>query len=445
MNLILGLDIGTTKDAAVLFDGDTFRCIACTGIVHHADTGSGLQDPERHLNAVRKAVNGLPKALRKGVRGIGISTQMHGVVCWNEVPGATTPLYTWQSRTDGLEQLRRLPGCGRLRHGFGGATLGMLARSGELKQWTHYGTIGDYIVCHLTGTAEAMIDRGNAAGWGLMEFDGSGFDPKAVKALGIPADFLPEVVPPGAAAGKLCRQWSKQLGVPETVEVKAALGDNQASVLAAIRDPDQDISLTLGTGAQISVVVPNREAKRWKDRVELRPYFGETALAVGAPLCGGAVWTALMDFWKSGFAAAGENPDAETLFRMLDAAAERELESPDLPRFSPSFLGERNNPDARGELTGLTLENFTCGKVAAALARGIAENLRRMLPEELLAGKSRLAVSGNGFRRNASLCRATELVFGLPVVKPEFTEEAACGAAMAFLQTAGDPYSTVIR
>ena len=134
MNLILGLDIGTTKDAAVLFDGDTFRCIACTGIVHHADEGAGRQDPERHLEAMCKAVNGLPAALRKEVRGIGISTQMHGVICWNTIPGTSTPLYTWQSRTDGLEQMLRLPGCGCLRHGFGGATLGMLARSGELKK-----------------------------------------------------------------------------------------------------------------------------------------------------------------------------------------------------------------------------------------------------------------------------------------------------------------------
>ena len=45
MNLILGLDIGTTKTAAVLFDTDTLCCAACTGIVHHADEGSGRQSP----------------------------------------------------------------------------------------------------------------------------------------------------------------------------------------------------------------------------------------------------------------------------------------------------------------------------------------------------------------------------------------------------------------
>ena len=433
MNLILGLDIGTTKTAAVLFDTNKLRCAACTGIVHHADEGSGRQSPARHLAALREAVSALPADLRRAVCGIGVSTQMHGVLCWNTVPGENSPLYTWQSQTGDLEVLRKLPGCGRLRHGFGGASLGMLARTGDLKKWTRCGTIGDYAVCHLTGRNEVVMDRTNAAGWGLMDFDAEGFDPAAVTALGIPFGILPQVVPPGSRAGSLCPEWSRLLGVPEGVEVNAALGDNQASVLAAVRDPARDISLTLGTGAQISVVVPNQTAKLWKDRVELRPYFGENVLAVGAPLCGGAVWSALMNFWKSGFAAAGQTPDDETLFRMLDAAAERELRSPDLPHFSPSFLGEREDPDARGELSRLTLENFSCGKVAAALALGLAENLRRMLPQELLAGKTRLAVSGNGFRRNTSLCLAAELVFGLPLVKCEFSEEAACGAAMTFL------------
>ena len=172
----------------------------------------------------------------------------------------------------------------------------------------------------------------------------------------------------------------------------------------------------------------------WIQRVELRPYLGDTALAVGAPLCGGAAWAALMEFWKSGVGELGATADEAALFRMLDAAALREIDATDLPRFSPSFLGERDDPAARGEVTGLTLENFRCGKVAAALARGVAENLRRMLPGELLTGKSRLAASGNGFRRNRSLCRAAELVFGMPLVKSEFTEEAACGAALLFIR-----------
>ena len=435
MNLILGLDVGTTKTAAVLFDTDTLCCAACTGIVHHADEGSGRQSPARHLAAVREAVSALPADLRRTVCGIGVSTQMHGVLCWNTIPGENSPLYTWQSHTDDLEVLRKLPGCGRLRHGFGGASLGMLARTGDLKKWTRCGTIGDYAVCHLIGRNEAVMDRTNAAGWGLMDFDAEGFDLAAVTALGIPFGMLPQVFPPGSRAGSLCPEWSRLLGVPEGVEVKAALGDNQASVLAAVRDPARDISLTLGTGAQISVVVPNQTAKLWTDRVELRPYFGENVLAVGAPLCGGAGWAALANFLKSAFAAAGTGIGDDALYGMLNSAAARELEADDLPSFRPSFLGERDDPAARGTLSGLTLDNFDCGKVAAALARGLAENLRRMLPAGLTAGKSHLVGSGNGFRRNMALCRAAELVVSLPLKKSSFTEEAACGAALLFLHT----------
>ena len=434
MGMFLGLDIGTTKDAAVVIDGETRRCAAASSVAHDAGDGHGLQEVAKHLAAVREAVSSLPEELRSEVRGIGVSTQMHGVVCWNERTGETSPLYSWQSRVDDLESLRKLPGCGRLRHGFGGATLGMLARRGELARWTSCGTIGDYLVRLLTGGA-AVIDRSDAASWGLMEFDASAFDPAAVTALGIPEGFLPQVVPVGATAGRLRSEWSCVLGVPEAVEVKTAIGDNQASVLAAVRDPEREISLTLGTGAQISVVIPNKLAAEWRTRVELRPYLGDTALAVGAPLCGGAGWAALAGFLQSAFDAAGVEVAPDALFRMLNDAAEKELEAADLPRFSPSFLGERDDPAARGTLGGLTLENFECGKVAAALARGLAENLRRMLPAGLLAGRSQLAASGNGFRRNPALRRAAELVFGMPLETGAFTEEAACGAALLFLHT----------
>ena len=435
MGLFLGLDIGTTKDAAVLVDCGRGSCAASAGVTHRAGEGDGLQNVDRHLSAVLEAVSALPEALRKQVCGIGVSTQMHGVLCRNAATGETSPLYSWQSRVEDLEALRELPGCARLRHGFGGATLGMLARCGELEKWTECLTIGDWFVQLFTGVENAFIDRSDAASWGLMEFDGDGFDPEAVDALGIPAGFLPRVLPVGATVGRLTPEWSRLLGVPEGVEVKAALGDNQASVLAALRDPEREISLTLGTGAQISVVIPNRTAAAWRGKLELRPFLGTAALAVGAPLCGGAAWAALAGFLKSGLAAANRNIDDDALFRILDAEAERELEAADLPQFSPSFLGERDDPAARGELSGLTLDNFRIGKVAAALPRGIAENLRRMLPEALLDGKSRLAASGNGFRRNRSLCRAAELVFGIPLVQSAFTEEAACGAALLFAHT----------
>lgn len=432
MGLFLGLDLGTTKTAAVLMDGDSGRCVKAAAVVHDAALGNGLQDVPRHLEAVKKAVSALPEAERRRVSGIAVSCQMHGVVCWNEAE-ELSPLYSWQSRVDDLENLRRLPGCARLKHGFGGATLGMLGRRGELGGWTRCGTIGDYLVWLFTGRPEkTLIDRSNAASWGLMEFDGTAFDMRAAAALGIPEALLPTVVPAGSAAGKLDAAWSAALGAPAGIPVLAALGDNQASVRAAVRDPEHDISLTLGTGAQISVVLPAPAARAFAGRAELRPYLGGDVLAVGAPLCGGEAWAALMRFWRSGVRAAGMKTDDAALFRQLDAAAAAELEGGELPEFSPSFLGERDDMAARGKLTGLTLDNFEFGKVAAALALGLVKNLRRMLPEELLAGRTRLALSGNGFRRNRSLRRAAELVFGMPAVPTDLDEEAACGAALLF-------------
>jgi sugar (pentulose or hexulose) kinase len=93
---------------------------------------------------------------------------------------------------------------------------------------------------------------------------------------------------------------------------------------------------------------------------------------------------------------------------------------------------EVGNKDARGEITGLTLENFTFGKIAASLALGIITNFQSMIPAQLLEGKERLVVSGNGFRRNESLRLAAEKVFGMPLSSSQLDEEAACGATFLF-------------
>jgi sedoheptulokinase len=210
------------------------------------------------------------------------------------------------------------------------------------------------------------------------------------------------------------------------------VGDNQASVLAAVADPEKEISLTLGTGAQISVVVPKSVAAAYRDEVEFRPYLGDSCLAVGAPLCGGAGWANLMSFVESTVASCGFAIDRNEIFKEMNRASKAELDSTDLPVFTPSFLGERSNKDARGEITGLTLENFTFGKIAASLALGIITNFQSMIPAQLLEGKERLVVSGNGFRRNESLRLAAEKVFGMPLSSSQLDEEAACGATFLF-------------
>ena len=106
-----------------------------------------------------------------------------------------------------------------------------------------------------------------------------------------------------------------------------------------------------------------------------------------------------------------------------------EIDSDDLPEIAPNFLGERYNPDLRGVISNLDLNNFSISKIAAALALGLIRNLFNMMPDELWRDKKQLLVSGNAIRKNLSLRKACEKLLGLSPILQDNLEEAAQGAA----------------
>jgi sedoheptulokinase len=102
----------------------------------------------------------------------------------------------------------------------------------------------------------------------------------------------------------------------------------------------------------------------------------------------------------------------------------------------PHFLGERHDPNRRGSIEGISLDNLSLGGLARALAHGICANLRDMLPAHLREGRTRLVASGNALDRNPLLRQAAEEVFGMPVLMGAPREAASVGAARLAAQAA---------
>lgn len=420
--ITLGIDIGTTKTACAVLDAATRKLLASDSAEHHADTGeTGVQDVKKHLETVVKLIRDLPEELRGRVEGIGVTGQMHGVLTVRAgVPGA---FYTWRSKTPRLAEFQARPGCGALQNGFGLTTLAELAAAGRLDADDQAFTIADYLVFLLTG--RRCTDVSHAASWGGFSLTEKRFLPSVLDALGVPASVLSEILPFGAPAGRLNAEWSERLGLAAGLPVAVPCGDNQASILGTGETFRDELFLTFGTGAQVTAVLPESSAARFAGRVELRPFRTGEVLAVGASLCGGAVWRAYGAFLASAFSGVGEYE----LLDRLNGAAVSELDAPDLPSFAPFFAGERGRPDWTAALAGLTYGNFTAAKTGASLALGLVENLRSMLPAEAYAACAVLRCSGNALRKNPVLVRAAEKVFSLPAVFSDGHEEAACGAA----------------
>lgn len=429
--MLLGLDIGTSKIAAVIID-ENRRVLASrsAGILP-------ARDQTRRRDACAPAIEEtawrcvaeLPAELRAQIRAVGLTGQMHGVLLTDAGGQAISPLITWQDgRCDEAFLLALQAKTGyRLSSGFGCATLAWLQAHDALPD-TAAGacTIHDYLTARLCGLPHPVTDPTDAASWGLFDLHALDWDFAAVERAGIDRRLLPEVRPSGSLAGRVTPEMAGRLGIPAGIPVAVALGDHQASLLATLREPERELALTLGTGGQLSAVVPCLGTAG--ETYEYRPYPGGRYLLTAASLCGGAAWAWLaeaVNAWLRDLSLPC--PAGDALYEKLNAlglAAESELS------VSPYFLGERHAPTLRGCIDGIDLHHFTLGPLARGLARGIMTNLREMMPGEAYAGRTCLLASGNALRRNPLLQRMAEEVFGLPLVLTEGQEEAATGAAL---------------
>jgi sedoheptulokinase len=438
MTAFLGIDIGTSKAAASIID--SHGAVLAASSVPHNSAVPGLppqwaeQRVDEVLDAARGAVSRLPQDLRQEVAAIGVTGQMHGVVIVDDCGRHCSNLVTWQDQRcdqpflEGLESA-----CGRrLRTGYGGATLAWLAKQACIPGNAACGcTIHDLLVSRLCGMARPVCDPTDAASWGLFDLSRNAWDTGAASAAGIEERLLPAVVPSGSPAGTLCGPEAAALGLTPRIPVAAAVGDNQASLLATLQDPERELALTLGTGGQLSAVLPrgSRPLALGADATyEYRPFPGDRLLAAVSSLCGGAAWKWLADMVQQLLRDTGnESMPQDALYALLNTMGSGAREEVTV---RPHFLGERHDSLLRGSIEGLDLANCSLGALARGLARGIVLNLRSMLPEHAIQGRVRVVLSGNALRRNALLREMAQEVLGMDAVLAEGREEAASGAAL---------------
>ncbi len=436
MAITLGIDLGTTKSASVLYDTEKQILLEAASKTHHADLPSeengAEQNADKLLDAAFESIRSLSAELRKKVEAIGVTGQMHSVLGWNR--DRVFPLVTWQDRRCGKQGLLPVFSARSghpLYDGFGAATLARLGK--ETASWEHASTIMDYLVCRLANLEVPVTDPADAASWGIFDFRAGKWDFRAADALEIPRRLLPEIRPGGSVAGKLSKKYAERLGLPEGIPVHVATGDNQASILGTGRALEKELYLTLGTGAQLSAVITPEEAACFHPggRIELRPFFGNRMLAVTACLCGGRAFSWLGETVQSWMKTLQlPCPELPDLLDRIDQAGMSALEDNiSRPNVRPNFMGERGAESLRGEIRDITLENFSIGALTASMAEGIIRNLKQDFPAAILSKRTDLLGSGNGIRKVHCIQAVIRREFPQKLILTDSREEAACGAA----------------
>jgi sugar (pentulose or hexulose) kinase len=453
MALLIGLDLGTTKLAALALEassGEEVASVAAPNGARRDALVQGLARAELDVAALqaqalallRELVAALPEGSE--VIALGVTGQQHGVALLSADGAPLPPAITWQDQraleqatptTTYLDQLVAQAGGPARFHGMGcqpapgylGATLFWLARHGALPPNARAGFVPDVAVAALIGGAPAT-DPTLAGSSALYVVESSRWDVGLCAVLGLGGVRLPEVKPTGSIAGRLSAAAARLTGLAPGLPVAVGLGDNQASFLGSVTAPHESVLVNIGTGGQVSALV-DRFARL--PTVDTRAFPGGGYLLVGAGSSGGATLGYLHDMIRAiGREVFGV--ERNEVYGALLALTAQAPPGADGVRCVPHLAGTRADPAVTASWSGLTAANLTLGNLTRALIEGIAADAHAfwqlMAP---VAGPRRTLVgAGNGLTRNAVLCEALESAFELPLTLTRRTEAAAFGAAL---------------
>ena len=423
--LSVGVDIGTTTISMVVFDIEHKKPVEIYSVPHHsyvcADAYSE-QNVFTILNQTEELLDQLTKKYPQIV-SIGITGQMHGIVYVNSNGEPISNLINWQDKRadqplesgrNGCQWIEEITGQ-RISTGYGIATHFCNLRNKAVPDGAvGFCSVMDLFAMRICGLEKALTHTSVAASFGLFDIKGNCFMHEKLSLLGINEAFLPKVT-----------EQSKIIGSYHGIPVSVAIGDNQASVLGAVRDNTSDILVNIGTGSQVSVV---SDCFVRSEETEVRPFVEGKYLVCGSALCGGFAYSMLESFFRSFAESCGI--DGISIYEILNMLAERAYEGGEEGLdVDVSFCGKRNDPFCRGSINNIGRHNFTPSALALGVLRGMCNELYSLysvLPE----GKSRIIASGGAVRKVKILKILLEERFGMPVSVNAVEEEAAVGAAL---------------
>ncbi|BDG62056.1 FGGY-family carbohydrate kinase [Caldinitratiruptor microaerophilus] len=472
---ILAVDVGTTGTRAMLFDLEGRpHGMAYREYRSHFLTPSVIDhDPQTWLDAVDAAV---PEVLRstatpgEAIVAIAVTSQRATILPVDAAGQPLSPAILWQDKRT-LEQCRQIE-----------ATVGpqeVYARTGlridpyfslpkllwfrqvrpEVYRQAHrFLTVHDFVVHHLTG--EFVTEWTQASRTMLFQVDHFRWDEELAGRLGIDIERMPRALPPGSVAGTLTRQAAERLGLPASVPVVMAGGDQQCAALGLGVTRPGLAKVTTGTGSFVVAPV-NRPYRDPQARV----LCSASAVAGGWILEAGIFTSGSVYRWVRDELSVAETTAGATLgldpYDLLNLEAARAAPGAGGLVVIPHFAGSAApywNPLARGVIFNLALGHRRADLIRAVL-EGIALEVGKNLAiiEALVeagdagSGLREIRVSGGAVRSDL-FNQIQADVYGRRVVPGKLEQATALGAAILAaaavgaypdVQTAAGAMSTV--
>jgi xylulokinase len=433
----LGIDIGTSSVKAVLVDEDgaiSAQPSAALALSRPQPLFSE-QDPEAWWLAVVRVVSMLPAPLRRRVRAIGLTGQMHGATVLDAADRPLRPAILWNDGRSALEcaeleeaepEARRITG-NIVMPGFTAPKLLWLRKHEPeiFRRTAHVLLPKDYVRLKLTG--EKVTDMSDASGTAWLDVGRRDWSDRMLAATGLERAHMPALAEGNAPSGVLTREAAALLGLPRVV-VAAGGGDNAASAVGMGVIAPGEAFLSLGTSGVLFVATdrfrpnPDQAAHAFCHCLPGRWHQMAVILTAASALD----WVTLL---------TGSHSSQE-----LAAAAEQRGLHRGSPFFLPYLSGERtphNDPNSRGVFFGLSSDTSPTD-LALAVLEGVAFAFAD--GRDVLGGEiGTISMTGGG-ARVTYWGRLLSAALGLPLTYRQGGEVgAAYGAArLARLALTGD-------
>lgn len=382
----LGVDVGSSSVKASLVNVETGKCVASTFFpkteakIIAVNPGWAEQDPESWWENLKLSVQTIMKesgANSAEVKAIGISYQMHGLVCVDKHKNVLRPSIIWCDsravpygdkafKTLGAEQCLR-----HLLNSPGNFTASKLAwvKENEPAIYEKIYKImlpGDYIAMKMTdeicttvsGLSEGMM-------WDFKENKLATF---LLDYYGIDQSFIPEIKPTFSEQGKLTSKAAAELGLKEGTPVTYRGGDQPNNALSLNVLNPGEIAATAGTSGVVYGV--NGEVNYDpQSRVNSFAHVNHTAdqTRIGVLLCVNG--TGILNSWVKRNIA----PDGISYNEMNDLAAKAPIGSAGLSVLPFGNGAERmlGNREINCSIRGLNFNVHSKHHIVRAAQEGI--------------------------------------------------------------------------
>lgn len=266
---LIGYDIGSSSVKASLVEAESGRCVASAfypkteAPIMAMQAGWAEQEPDSWWQYMKEATADImttADARGDEVGAIGISYQMHGLVCVDKQGRALRPAIIWcDSRAvpygeRAMEAIGRERCLGHLLNSPGNFTASKLAwvKEHEPELYARIDKVmlpGDYIALRLTGEAHTTMS-GLSEGI-FWDFKRNALSADVMSHYGFDASMIPELCPTFGIQGELTASVAKELGLTAGTPVTYRAGDQPNNALSlGVLEPGE-IASTAGTSGVV--------------------------------------------------------------------------------------------------------------------------------------------------------------------------------------------------